>query len=76
MPRSPRVTSAEMVRVLTALGFEQVRASGSHFIYRNASGIRVTVPCHAGRILHPKVVKAIVEDCGLTVGELIERLRA
>jgi len=65
--RSPRVTAADVIRVLERLGFQLVRQSGSHKIYRNESGKRVTVPYHTGKILHPKILKSILRDADLTV---------
>ena len=67
-PRLPRVTARQVIRVLEGLGFRQVRQSGSHRIFRN-DGTRVTVPSHGKKILHPKVVKSILTDVGLTVEE-------
>ena len=52
-PRLPRVTAAQILRVLRQHGFEEVRSSGSHRILRNADGKRVTVPYHTSQILHP-----------------------
>jgi predicted RNA binding protein YcfA (HicA-like mRNA interferase family) len=66
-PRLPRVTAAQVIRILEKLGFGLVRQSGSHKIYKNAIGKRATVPFHAGKILHPKVLKSILTDAGLTV---------
>lgn len=74
MPRLPRVTAGEVIRVIELLGFRLARSSGSHFIYRRADGTRVTVPCHAGAVLHPKVLKSIMADCGLSVETLIAYL--
>lgn len=65
----PRVTASEMVRVLERHGFALTRSSGSHRIYKNQAGIRATVPFHAGKILHPKIVKHILDDLGMTVDE-------
>jgi len=48
----PRVTADEVIKALKRVGFSLVRQSGSHKIHKNAQGKRVTVPCHAGRILH------------------------
>jgi predicted RNA binding protein YcfA (HicA-like mRNA interferase family) len=42
-------------------------------IYRNAAGKRATVPFHASKVLHPKVLKSILRDADLSVEEL-ERL--
>jgi len=58
----PRVTADEVIKALERVGFSLVRQSGSHKIYKNAEGKRVTVPYHAGRILHPKVLKSILRD--------------
>ncbi len=73
-PRLPRVTAAQIILVLGQLGFLCVRQSGSHMIYKNAAGRRVTVPYHAGKILHPKVLKSILRDAEITVEKMIELL--
>ena len=65
MPRLPRLTAREICVVLEKLGFSIVRQSGSHIIYKNAEGKRATVPFHAGKILHPKVLKSILRDAGI-----------
>jgi predicted RNA binding protein YcfA (HicA-like mRNA interferase family) len=72
--RLPRVTAAEVIRVLEKRGFALSRQSGSHKIYINEAGDRATVPFHAGKILHPKVLKSILNDAGLTIEEFIELL--
>ena len=74
-PRAPRVTAKEIVRVLERLEFVLARSSGSHRIYKDAQGRRVTVPAHAGKILHPKVLSRILTDADLSVEALIEDLR-
>jgi len=53
-PKLPRVTAAKAIRVLEKLGFELVRQSGSHKIYKDARGKRATVPFHAGKMLPRK----------------------
>jgi predicted RNA binding protein YcfA (HicA-like mRNA interferase family) len=72
MPKLPRLTAREIVAVLEKSGFSLARQSGSHMIYRNASGKRVTVPFHASKILHPKVLKSILRDADLSVEKLLE----
>lgn len=69
-PRLPRVTAAQILRVLRERGFAEVRASGSHRILRNAAGLRVTVPVHKGQTLHPKLLQSILRDADLSVAEL------
>ena len=71
----PRVTAAQVVKVIEKHGFSLVRQSGSHKIYKNTEGKRVTVPYHAGKIIHPKVLKSILRDAGLTIEEFKKILK-
>jgi predicted RNA binding protein YcfA (HicA-like mRNA interferase family) len=66
----PRVTASKIVKVLEKCGFVLTRQSGSHRIYKNEDGARATVPFHAGKILHPKVLKSIMHESGLSSEEL------
>jgi predicted RNA binding protein YcfA (HicA-like mRNA interferase family) len=70
MPKLPRVTARQMATVLGKLGFSLTRQSGSHQIYRNAAGKRATIPYHAAKILHPKVLKSILRDAELSAEDL------
>ncbi len=74
MSRLPRLTAREIVAVLEKIGFSLARQSGSHMIYKNPDGKRVTVPFHAGKILHPKVLKNILRDADLSLEKLEELL--
>jgi predicted RNA binding protein YcfA (HicA-like mRNA interferase family) len=58
------------MRVIERKGFVLVRQSGSHKIFRNSEGTRITLPFHSGKILHPKLLKSILEDAGLSVDDL------
>ncbi len=64
--RVPRLTAHELQPVLEKHGFEVVRQHGSHRILRDARGRRVTLPYHAGKIIHPKIVELIIKDAGLS----------
>jgi predicted RNA binding protein YcfA (HicA-like mRNA interferase family) len=70
-----RVTAAEAIKALAKAGFSLARQSGSHKIYRNREGKRVTVPYHSGKILHSKVLKNILEDADLTISEFKRLMR-
>jgi predicted RNA binding protein YcfA (HicA-like mRNA interferase family) len=74
MPKLPRLTAREICAVLEKLGFSVVRQSGSHIIYKNAEGKRTTVPLHAAKILHPKVLKSILRDAGISSEDLSKLL--
>ena len=56
--------------MLEKVGFSLARQSGSHMIYKNAAGRHVTIPFHAGRILHPKLLKSILRDAEISVEKL------
>ena len=59
-----------MVAALERLGFSLARQSGSHMIYKNASGKRVTIPFHAHKTLHPKLLKSILRDADISPDDL------
>ena len=62
----PRISPQKLIKAIEKKGFSLVRQSGSHRIYRNNEGARVTIPFHAGKTLHPKIVKAAMKEAALT----------
>jgi predicted RNA binding protein YcfA (HicA-like mRNA interferase family) len=72
--RAPRITADQAIRIVARFGFIQVRQSGSHKIFRNPQGIRITIPYHKGKILHPKLVKAMARDIGISIEEFLQEL--
>ena len=66
-------TPREVIAILTAPGFEQVRQCGSHKRFRHADGRATTVPVHAGWHLSPILLRCIARDVGLTVHEFVGR---
>lgn len=71
----PRVKADQVIKVLEHTGFFFSRQSGSHKIYKNKEGKRVTVPYHAGKILHPKVLTSILKDSEMTVERFKELMK-
>ena len=71
----PRIKASEAIRLLGKVGFSFSRQSGSHKIYKNKAGNRVTVPYHSGKVLHPKVLKSIIKDADLTIEEFKELMK-
>jgi len=74
MTKLPRLTARQIVSALQKTGFSLARQSGSHMIYKNAAGRRVTVPFHASKVLHPKVLRNILRDADLSLQQLEELL--
>ena len=73
--RLPRITAKDVLKVLEQIGFSLARQSGSHMIYKNAEGKRITIPYHTGKILHLKLLQSILKDANLTLEALKENLR-
>ena len=61
----PRITAGKVTRVLEKAGFVLVRQSGSHKIYKNSEGKRVTVPYHSKKGSPPKGLEKHPPRCGL-----------
>jgi predicted RNA binding protein YcfA (HicA-like mRNA interferase family) len=70
----PRVTAKEIAAVVEKLGFIAVMQSGSHRIYRNQAGRRVTIPMHGSKVLHPKILKSILFDAEISRDQLRDLL--
>lgn len=60
MPKAPRLNAQEAEKLLLAAGFTLIRTSGSHRIYFK-EGVRVVVPFHSGKVLHPKIVRQVLD---------------
>lgn len=60
MPEYPRLTAKEAEKILLQNGFIIDRQKGSHKIYIKEN-IRMVLPHHSGKILHPKIVKQVFE---------------
>jgi predicted RNA binding protein YcfA (HicA-like mRNA interferase family) len=60
MPKTPRLTAADVEAMLFEAGFVWLRSKGSHRIYARR-GRRVVVPFHSRAMLHPKIIKQVLE---------------
>ncbi|MDP2950745.1 MAG: type II toxin-antitoxin system HicA family toxin [Chloroflexota bacterium] len=57
----------EVQRVLGRLGFQLIRQSGSHAVYRHPDGRWTTVPIHPGKDVAKGTMRKIIKDVGITV---------
>ena len=60
LPKLLRITASEAEAMLLKAGFEMIRSKGSHRIYMKGE-TRIIVPFHAGKTLHPKIAKQVME---------------
>ena len=72
MENVPVLKPHEVVTILQALGFSEVRQRGSHKQFRHADGRATTVPFHRGRDISPVLLRKISRDVGMTVEAFLE----
>ncbi len=71
MGNVPVLKSSEVIAILVALGFSEVRQRGSHKQFRDEKGRCTTVPFHQGRNISPVLLRQIAKDVGLTIDEFL-----
>jgi predicted RNA binding protein YcfA (HicA-like mRNA interferase family) len=71
MPGIPVLKPREVIAILNALGFVEVRQRGSHKQFRHPDGRATTVPDHGRRDISPILLRQIAKDIGLTVDQLL-----
>lgn len=71
-PRLARVTAKDLMRILAKHGFVCTRSKGSHRHFVNPkSGIGVTIPIHAGRIIGQGLLRAILKQAQIPIEEMM-----
>ncbi len=63
----PTITSKKLVSILKKKGFVLDRQSGSHAVFINANGKRITVPIHGKRDIGKGLLHQIMKDADLTI---------
>lgn len=74
MAKQPVLSGKELCKVLEKEGFEFVRQTGSHKIYRQKTAesfITVPVPVHSNKPLKNGTLHAILKKTGITKEKLI-----
>jgi predicted RNA binding protein YcfA (HicA-like mRNA interferase family) len=74
MPPVPAVRGDRLVKALERAGFTVTRVSGSHHRLKHPDGRATTVPVHPGRDVPKGTLRAVLQDAGLTVSELLTYL--
>jgi len=71
VPRLPVLKPREVISILVALGFAEVRQRGSHKQFAHPDGRRTTVPVHGSRDISPILLRQIIKDVRLTPDEFL-----
>ena len=69
--KMPILKPEEVIKALQKLGFFFARKSkGSHFRYKHTDGRKTTVPVHKGKDISRGLLRKILRDVDISVGEL------
>ncbi|MCW3109010.1 MAG: YcfA family protein [Segetibacter sp.] len=68
--KQPAINAKTLIKVLEKKGFYFARQSGSHAIYANTKGVKVTVPIHGKKDIGKGLLNQIMKDAGLSVEDL------
>lgn len=74
MPKVRPLKTNELIGALEKMGFQHIRQSGSHAVYRHPDGRWATVPLHKGKDISKGLVHKILKDAQLTWGEFEQYL--
>jgi len=69
MPKLRPAKPQTVQRVLEKLGFQLIRQSGSHAVYRHSDGRWTTVPLHPGKDVAKGTLRKILKDVGISVDD-------
>jgi predicted RNA binding protein YcfA (HicA-like mRNA interferase family) len=72
MGKIPVLNPIELIRILTKMGFYEVRQKGSHKIFKHPDGRITTVPFHKEQDISPLILKQIAKDIDMPVDEVIK----
>lgn len=61
-PRQTPKTCKQLVALAEKAGFILSRQKGSHLIFYHEKGVRLTIPNHGSKALHPKIIKNVLKD--------------
>jgi len=75
MTRLPRIKGRELVRALEKAGFVVDRTRGSHAFLKHPDGRATAVPTHSGETIGPGLMRAILRDVEMTIGDFAELLQ-
>ena len=75
MPKLPIVSVKKIIKVLSKLGFNHIRTSGSHAILcKESEEGKTTIPVPIHQELAKGTLKSIMRQAGLSLEELLELL--
>lgn len=76
LEKLPRLTGREICKIVERAGFVFSHITGSHWVYKNSDGRRVTIPVHGNEEVGPGLLNKIIKkDLLLTREEFFKLLK-
>lgn len=66
MPKLSPISARKLIRILEALGFQDVRQKGSHIRMEHPDGRKTSIPVHAGENVGVGLLRKILRDTQLS----------
>ena len=70
MPKLPKLTGRELIKILNLHGFSIARTKGSHHFMRHLDGRCTVVPVHRGETLGSGLLLKILKDTELSKDDI------
>tara|TARA_Y100000031_G_C7980676_1_gene274575 strand:+ start:150 stop:371 length:222 start_codon:yes stop_codon:yes gene_type:complete len=70
----PVLSAREIIRVLTKMGFAEIRQKGSHKYFKHPDGRATVVPVHPGRDIGRGLLRRIIREIEVEREEFFEFL--
>ena len=72
--RLPMLKARDLIRILTRLGFIEVRRKGSHIFFKHTDGRFTLVPKHGGEDIGRGLLRQILREIMLSPEEFLNML--
>ncbi len=70
----PVLSAKEIIKILKAIGFEELRQRGSHKYFKHVDGRTTVVPVHPGRDVGRGLLREIIREIGISRKDFMELL--
>jgi len=75
MPKLPRIKGKDFIKILNRIGFTLDHIHGSHHIFRNSNGKKITIPIHGNHEIPIGTLSGILTDIDISKEKFITLLK-
>jgi predicted RNA binding protein YcfA (HicA-like mRNA interferase family) len=75
MSRLPTLKAKDLIKILSRLGFQEIRQRGSHKFFQHPDGRTTVVPFHPGEDISRALLKEILKDIQITEEEFFKLIK-